>query len=81
MIPARVISSTSNASLRMRWSTYCSEVTAAVNGATNAACTTEETALTSENDSAAYWEAEAAVGQRLQDQADRGAEHASRRSR
>ena len=36
VIPACVISSTSYASLRIRWSRYCSEVTADVNGATKA---------------------------------------------
>ena len=41
VIPAWVISSTSYASLRIRWSRYCSEVTAAVNGAVNAAATTD----------------------------------------
>ena len=44
MIPACVISSTSYASLRIRWSRYCSEATAAVNGATNAFETTAPSA-------------------------------------
>ncbi len=50
VIPARAISSTSKASLRIRWSRYCSEVTAVVNGATKAADTTEVNALGEDED-------------------------------
>ena len=39
-----------------------------MNGATNAACTTDETALTSDSDKAAYCGVEAAAEHALQDQ-------------